>query len=368
MASTADRVRDLIRMSGRNQRVFATEVGLDDSKLSKSLAGSRRFTSSELARIAELCHVTVDWLISGDEPELATAARSAGGVAAQALAEARRLSAFRSDVAFLGHPQPWRPLPASSADSGAYAEQGARLAAAAVAAIVATGRRADEADLAGLIEDVFGADVAVTELGADFDGLAVSSDDVKLVLAATSTLPARQRFTLAHELGHLLAGDDQQVHMDEDVLAGARRRDPSEVRANAFAAAFLMPEPVLRDAIGTDGLDEGRFAVLALDLGVSPSALAVRLKSLRLIDAGACDRWRVISAQRAAQLADRVDELARRTATASSPRLPALLVRDTYRAYESGDATLRPYAALIGADVDRLRAALESDTQVIVLP
>ena len=46
---------------------------------------------------------------------------------------------------------------------------------------------------------------------------------------------------------------------------------------------------------------------------------------------------------------------------AASTRLPGLLTRDAFAAYQAGDTTLRPYAALIGADVDRLRAALEDD-------
>jgi len=212
-----------------------------------------------------------------------------------------------------------------------------------------------------VIESVFGADVVVAELGADFDGLAVSSDEVKLILVATSQVPARQRFTLAHELGHLLAGDDQELHLDEDIYAPSRRREPSELRANAFAAAFLMPEPVLREAVGSRGLTEEAFAALACERGVSPSALAYRLQRLRLIDAGTCDRFRSLSGARAAHLAAQGAGFARRVATAGTRRPPGLLVRDTYAAYDSGAATLRPYAALIHADVDTLRVALESE-------
>jgi hypothetical protein len=38
-----------------------------------------------------------------------------------------------------------------------------------------------------------------------------------------------------------------------------------------------------------------------------------------------------------------------------------LLVRDTYAAHDAGATTLRPYANLIGADVDNLRRALEME-------
>ena len=111
-------------------------------------------------------------------------------------------------------------------------------------------------------------------------------DDAKLIVLGTSQVPARQRFTLAHELGHLLAGDDQGVHLDRDIFDRAQAKDPSEMRANSFASAFLMPEDLLRAAVGPDGLTEQGFAALACDLKVTPSALAFRLRDLRLIDSG----------------------------------------------------------------------------------
>ena len=61
------------------------------------------------------------------------------------------------------------------------------------------------------------------------------------------------------------------------------------MRANSFAACFLMPQARLRAAVGTTGLTERDFAALACDLTVTPAALAYRLKDLRLIDAGTCE-------------------------------------------------------------------------------
>ena len=267
---------------------------------------------------------------------------------------------MRGDLASLGWAQPWRPV-SLDAVSGTYAEQGRALARAALDLVAKAGRSVDDADLPGVTEDVFGADVAVVALDAGFDGLAASSDDAKLIVLGTSQVPARQRFTLAHELAHLLAGDDQGVHLDRDVYNKAQAKDPSEMRANSFASAFLMPEDVLREAVWPDGLTEPGFAALACDLKVTPSALAFRLRDLRLIDSGTCDRYKSVSAAKAATIAGRGEELARRVALANTPRPPGLLVRDAYAAYETGATTLRPYANLLGVDVDELRQALESE-------
>lgn len=358
MLSTPDRVRDLIRESGLTQHEFAQRIGLDDSKLSKALGGSRRFSSLDLARIAELCTVTVDWLITGDQPPLALAARTTGGSAATAVQEARRLATMRSDLSDLGFPQPWHP-PGIRLGSGGWVDQGNRLAAAALAQVERYDRPVEQANLAELVETVFGADVAVVDLGSGFDGLATSSDEVKLIVLATSQVPARQRFTLAHELGHLLAGDDQGVHLDEDVFDKAQAKTPSEMRANSFAASFLMPESTLRAAVATTGLTEQGFAALACDLVVTPSALAYRLKALRLIDAGTCDRFRAISGRKAASMMGRAAEFAQRVTEASRPRPPGLLARDAYNAHDVGATTLRPYANLLGVDVDKLSRALD---------
>jgi AcrR family transcriptional regulator len=70
-----DRVRTVIREHPDSQRAFAELIGLDATKLSKSLTGTRRFTPAELTRIAEVCHVTVNWLINGgDDVETVAAA------------------------------------------------------------------------------------------------------------------------------------------------------------------------------------------------------------------------------------------------------------------------------------------------------
>lgn len=68
MTSLNDRVRHLIGASGLSQGQFAEAVGLDAPKLSKSLSGVRRFSSLDLARIAEHAGRTVDWLLTGEEP------------------------------------------------------------------------------------------------------------------------------------------------------------------------------------------------------------------------------------------------------------------------------------------------------------
>ena len=161
---------------------------------------------------------------------------------------------MREDLAALGWEQPWRPRTAGSR-AGRTPSRAGRWPGRRWPKSAAAGPSVGEADLPALVEAVFGADVAIVALDAGFDGLAASSEDAKLIVLATSQVPARQRFTLAHELGHLLAGDDQDVHLDRDVYDRAQAKDPSEMRANSFASAFLMPEDTLREAVGIHRTD-----------------------------------------------------------------------------------------------------------------
>lgn len=129
--------------------------------------------------------------------------------------------------------------------------------------------------------------------------------------------PERRRFSLAHEYCHVL--------MDHDLPGIVSRREEEdelrEVRANAFAAAFLMPEDGIRDYLsrlrkglpsrpreavvspeGRARLVEGRLpprageigiwhvCLLASHFGVSRRAMIWRLYNLDLVNEGDKDR------------------------------------------------------------------------------
>ncbi|MGH3489982.1 MAG: helix-turn-helix domain-containing protein [Actinopolymorphaceae bacterium] len=361
--STATRVRALIESSGLTQSAFAARAGLDASKMSKSLSGVRRFTSLDLAHIAELGDVTVDWLLAGKAGTPAVAARAAnlhdGGVDA-AVGEATRLAQGREDLAFLGYER--SPGPVSVVGRRhRKARNGARLAARIVDELRTAGGDPLARDLASVVEYYFGIDVALSGIPAGCDGLAWRDRHAQLILVATTEYPTRQRFTIAHELGHLLAGDDQALSIDRDVMDPERRRHPSEVTANAFAAAFLLPDDTLREALPVGGgLSLDAFAALVMRFSVSPSTLAYRLHALGLITTAMREEFRTQTTAACAFRVGRSGEFADWIESSRRSRLPATLVRDTFTAYLDGKSTLRPFANLVGVDVDTLRRALET--------
>lgn len=92
--------------------------------------------------------------------------------------------------------------------------------------------------------------------------------------------PVRQRFTIAHEIGHHVHGD-LDAPRDTSEQFSAKSRDPREIAANRFAAALLMPAAVVKQAVYGDGNTDLRD--LAKKFGVSTAAMEFRLKALGLL-------------------------------------------------------------------------------------
>lgn len=105
----------------------------------------------------------------------------------------------------------------------------------------------------------------------------------------------RQRFTIAHELGHLLLHADEEFHIDEKRPLALRDEvsslaiDPREIEANQFAAELLMPALLVRASVGRlveedpDVTVEDAIGELARSYRVSPLAMTHRLTSLKII-------------------------------------------------------------------------------------
>ncbi len=117
------------------------------------------------------------------------------------------------------------------------------------------------------------------------------------ILVNSQHHPNRQRFTIAHELGHLLLHGYTTPHADKQFrLRDARSSEGSvleEIQANQFAAELLMPRAMILKAIQRQGLqhspaneemEEKHFdalvSKLAKDFRVSRQAMTIRLSSL----------------------------------------------------------------------------------------
>lgn len=113
--------------------------------------------------------------------------------------------------------------------------------------------------------------------------------------------PVRQRFTIAHELGHYILhsdNDPKEVYVDNNAFLPLFRDENSstgtsliEQQANAFAAAILMPEKFVAEEIKNLKLDltdeSPEIADLAKKFNVSLMAMSIRLANLHLVQSNA---------------------------------------------------------------------------------
>lgn len=86
---------------------------------------------------------------------------------------------------------------------------------------------------------------------------------------------SRDRFTVAHELGHYVLHAQMGKKMIKIARSGSNK---VESEANLFAAALLMPEAPFRSAVKTLGSD----GAVAAHFDVSPDAVRVRKQVLAL--------------------------------------------------------------------------------------
>jgi Zn-dependent peptidase ImmA (M78 family) len=103
----------------------------------------------------------------------------------------------------------------------------------------------------------------------------------------------RQRFTIAHEIGHYqLHKSYLSLFVDKGYSVAYRdkRSSTGEIRwereANAFAAALLMPKELLTREVQDHDFDLGderSLDELSKLFGVSTQAMAIRLSKLKLI-------------------------------------------------------------------------------------
>lgn len=119
---------------------------------------------------------------------------------------------------------------------------------------------------------------------ADFSGLLIRKDGHALIGINSSEAPVRQRFTIAHELGHFILHPQQDAFVDfRKERNSVETKPPRERQADMFAAALLMPRKLLfRDfrRLAKGGYTDEVTAILAKQYAVSEEAMRYRLINL----------------------------------------------------------------------------------------
>jgi len=136
--------------------------------------------------------------------------------------------------------------------------------------------------------------IEAVPLGESVSGLLVVEKGHGVIGYNMTQAPVRQRFTIAHEIGHFILHrndnpsalfiDTQYIVYRRDVKSSTGE-DRREREANRFAAALLMPATLLHNEIQNhpfDFGDEEMLTTLASKFQVSTQAMSIRLSNLNI--------------------------------------------------------------------------------------
>lgn len=132
------------------------------------------------------------------------------------------------------------------------------------------------------------AEVYYSPYDGELAGMLVRKDG-KVIIGVNSLHHAnRQRFTIAHELGHLQYHEGE-LHVDRKLQINRRDEvsslavDPDEIEANRFAAELLMPYSMVIEDLTTHSIDvedDIQVRQLAEKYQVSAQAMTHRITNI----------------------------------------------------------------------------------------
>ena len=142
-----------------------------------------------------------------------------------------------------------------------------------------------------VIAESLGATLRFAPFDGELAGVLVRDEDNDRVVIGVNSLHHlhRQRFTIAHECGHLQLHQGKRIHIDHAFRVNrrdgtsSRALDHEEIEANRFAAELLMPSKMIIGDLTERDLDiedESELKVLADRYQVSLQALTFRITNV----------------------------------------------------------------------------------------
>lgn len=117
------------------------------------------------------------------------------------------------------------------------------------------------------------------ELDDEISGKLQKSDEGKWIITVNSLHHIkRQRFTLAHELGHYFLHRNRSLEFVDKALYRSTHMDSMEYEANNFAGALLMPREALSEFVVKHGASA---ELIAEHFNVSVLAAKIRVETLQ---------------------------------------------------------------------------------------
>ncbi len=199
-------------------------------------------------------------------------------------------------------------------------------------------------------------DVVCIDAGGQEHGLTARDEQTgTTVFVVNNALPAaRFRSTLAHELAHLLFGEDLTDAQDHEYASS------SETRAHAFARHLLLPLDAVKEARKDfpDLDDEQLLNWFVRRYSVSPQIAAYQMNNAGLIDDETCDRFAKLRTGNLAWTNGWADLYRERDTDVRRDRGPLLLQGMATKAYLRGRLGAVELAAMTGVSITEIKENL----------
>lgn len=139
-----------------------------------------------------------------------------------------------------------------------------------------------------LVAQTLGAVVRYAPYQGELAGMLILHDGHRIIAVNSSHHKNRQRFTIAHECGHLRL-HEEKTYVDKGFFIvnrdgiSSRAENIFEIEANQFAADLLMPHRnIIRDLrkYSIDLEDSEQVAKMSKVYGVSSQAMSYRIANL----------------------------------------------------------------------------------------
>lgn len=133
-------------------------------------------------------------------------------------------------------------------------------------------------------EDIIVQPTDLTELensmNRKISGLIYAGEDGKIIFVNNNDIPARQFFTIAHELGHYYLHSGDFKDNKQAIISFRGERSKRETEADRFAADLIMPKQRVSEEY--DSIPYPTITYLSRLFGVSAAAMRYRLDEMGL--------------------------------------------------------------------------------------
>lgn len=281
MSSIGDRIKRARKASGLSLRELGEQIGISHTAVSKYENGLITASSTMLIKLARALGVRVEYFLRPAAYELSNieyrkmqglSKSELGAIEFDVMEQIERLFELESLIPSLQSKFQKMQFN-SSVDATSYDD------IETIADEVRSDWGLGLGSISNLVEVIIDQGIRVifttVPIPARFDGSSAMVGETHLIVVSKNITGDRHRFTLAHELGHVVLVAGQSISPDLDM----------ERACNRFAGALLLPKATVVERLGASrrSIDVKELSLLKAEFGLSMAGILYRALDLGIL-------------------------------------------------------------------------------------